>query len=237
MVESMLAPGRLGEGLRIYAIGDIHGCVDRLTALHTIIQQDIANHAVVETLLIHLGDYVDRGPDSAGVLELLAGTIAPAVNRRVDLQGNHEVMMLSALSGDEGAAVIWLDNGGDATLHSYGVNAGTDPEGWAAIIPAPHRHWISTRQITHREGGYLFVHAGIRPGRKIHRQSPDDLLWIREPFLSSTASHPFVIVHGHTPAAAPEIRANRIGIDTGAVMGGALTCLVLENDSMRFLSA
>ena len=237
MVESLLAPGRLSEGQRIYAIGDVHGCLDRLETLHRAIAADILGQPKVETVLIHVGDYVDRGPDSAGVVGLLAGAIAPPVSRRVDLQGNHEAMMLAALSGDRALADAWLDNGGDATLGSYGLSADDGPERWAAAIPEADRRWIGTRQITHREGGYLFVHAGIRPGRKIHLQSPDDLLWIREPFLSSTLSHPFVIVHGHTVVDAPVIRANRIGIDTGAVMGGALTCLVLENDQMRFLSA
>ncbi len=237
MVESTLAPGRLPEGQRIYAVGDVHGCLDRLEVLHRAIAADIASQAAADTMLIHMGDYIDRGPDSAGVLKLLAGAIAPSVNRRVDLQGNHEVMMLAALSGDAQSINGWLDNGGDATLQSYGLSAGADAGLWASVIPEADRHWINTRQIMHREGGYLFVHAGIRPGRPIHLQSTDDMLWIREPFLSSIARHPFVIVHGHTVVREPEIRANRIGIDTGAVMGGPLTCLVLEDDQMRFLSA
>ena len=100
-----------------------------------------------------------------------------------------------------------------------------------------HQQWIDTRALTHREGGYLFVHAGIRPGRKLQRQTPDDLLWIREPFLSSAECHPLVVVHGHTPSARPTILPNRIGIDTGAFMGGPLTCLVLEENKMHFLTA
>ncbi len=119
MVDSTLAPANLRQGLRIYAIGDVHGCLDQLVALHYAIAADLSSSPVSESLLIHLGDYVDRGPDSAGVNWLLTGTVAPAVSRRVDLQGNHEVMMLAALSGARGAAENWIDNGGNTTLESY----------------------------------------------------------------------------------------------------------------------
>ena len=134
-------------------------------------------------------------------------------------------------------AESWLENGGETTLESYHVPLNASPADWRLHVPLAHRQWISTRELTHQEGGYLFVHAGIRPGRPLHKQGPDDLLWIREPFLSSKETYPLVVVHGHTPANAPEVRANRIGIDTGAVMGGRLTCLVLEEDGMRFLTA
>ena len=237
MVDPSLAPASLRPGLRIYAIGDVHGCLDRLVTLHWAIAADLAARPVAESLLIHLGDYVDRGPDSAGVIWLLTGSVAPAVSRRVDLQGNHEALMMAALSGQPRPAEVWVDNGGGATLKSYAAPPDALPDEWSQSVPLLHRHWIATRPMTHQEGGYLFVHAGIRPGRKLIRQSPDDLLWIREPFLSSRQLHPFVVVHGHTPRAEPDIRPNRIGIDTGAVMGGALTCLVLEENRMNFLTA
>ena len=237
MVQSQPAPATLRPNLRVYAIGDVHGCLDQLVALHWAIAADLAAHDVAESVLVHLGDYVDRGPDSAAVVWLLAGAVAPPVTRRADLQGNHEVMMLAALEGRARLAESWLENGGAATLESYHVPLDASPADWHLSIPLAHRQWISTRELTHREGGYLFVHAGIRPGRELIRQSPDDLLWIREPFLSSNETHPLVVVHGHTPASVPELRPNRIGIDTGAVMGGTLTCLVLEEDRMRFLTA
>ncbi len=237
MVDPSLAPGSLRSGLRVYAIGDVHGCLDRLVALHWAITADLAANPVAESVLIHLGDYVDRGPDSAGVIWLLTGSVAPPVSRRVDLQGNHEVMMMAALTADSRAAEGWVENGGSATLESYRVPPDALPADWLTHVPLQHRQWIKTRQVTHQEGGYLFVHAGIRPGRKIYRQSTDDLLWIREPFLSSSEKHPFVVVHGHTPTAAPEIRSNRIGIDTGAALGGVLTCLVLEENRLRFLTS
>ena len=237
MVYPSLAPASLRPGQRIYAIGDVHGCLDQLLALHSEIAADLAIRPVEESLLIHLGDYVDRGPDSAGVVGLLHGRAVPQVSRRIDLQGNHEAMMLAALTGKPDPAALWFDNGGSATLESYGVPHDALCDEWSHSVPAAHQHWIGSRPLTHQEGGYLFVHAGIRPGRKIARQTADDLLWIREPFLSSQDRHPFVVVHGHTPGARPDIRPNRIGIDTGAAMGGVLTCLVLEENRMNFLTA
>jgi serine/threonine protein phosphatase 1 len=237
MVEPSLAPGTLRPDLRVYAIGDVHGCLDRLVALHWAITADLAARPVAESVLVHLGDYVDRGPDSAGVIWLLTGSVAPPVSRRVDLQGNHEAMMAAALAGDPRAADAWVENGGNTTLESYRVPPDATVADWAASVPLAHRQWLKTRDLMHREGGYLFVHAGIRPGQPVARQRPEDLLWIREPFLSFPDKHPLVVVHGHTPTATPQVKANRIGIDTGAVMGGDLTCLVLEEDRMRFLTA
>jgi len=222
----------------VYAIGDVHGCLDRLVTLHWAITADLAAYPVAESVLIHLGDYVDRGTDSAGVIWLLTGTVAPPVTRRVDLMGNHETMMIEAISGDNPrAAESWLENGGTATLESYHVPLEASPAEWGLTVPLAHRQWLKTRELLHKEDSYLFVHAGIRPGKAIARQRPEDLLWIREPFLASQEKHPLIIVHGHTPRSEPDIHANRIGIDTGAVMGGVLTCLVLEDDQMRFLTA
>ena len=237
MVYSSLAPASLPPGKRVYAIGDVHGCLTQLLTLHSKIAADLAERPIQTSVLVHLGDYVDRGPDSAGVVSLLSDIIAPPVSVRADLCGNHEAMMRASLSGDLRAANVWLENGGNATLQSYGVRPDALLDDWLQRVPAAHQRWIAARELTHREGGYLFVHAGIRPGRKLHRQADDDLLWIREPFLSSSDRHPLVIVHGHTPAPMPAIHANRIGIDTGAVMGGTLTCLVLEENRMHFLTA
>ncbi len=238
MVDSTLAPGVLRPGLRVYAIGDVHGCLDRLVSLHWAITADLAARPIAESVLVHLGDYVDRGPDSAGVIWLLTGAVAPPVTRRVELMGNHETMMIEALSGDNPrAAEAWLDNGGATTLESYHVPATASPAEWTQKVPLAHRQWLKTRAMLHVEDGYLFVHAGIRPGRPLARQRPEDMLWIRDTFLNSRERHPLIVVHGHTPSQGPDIQANRIGIDTGAVMGGSLTCLVLERDRMHFLSA
>jgi serine/threonine protein phosphatase 1 len=239
MVDPQLAPGRLPEGRRVYAVGDVHGCLDRLVALHWKIAADLAARPVRDSVLVHLGDYVDRGPDSAGVIWLLAGTIAPPVSRRVDLRGNHEAMMLEALHQGGRAAGQWLDNGGEQTLESYKV---PEPmrirtQEWRRAVPASHTTWLNSLELMHREGTYVFVHAGIRPGVSLKSQSTEDLLWIREPFLSDTSHRDVVVVHGHTPRPEPELRDNRIGIDTGAAMGGKLTCVVLEEDRLRFLTA
>jgi serine/threonine protein phosphatase 1 len=238
MIDSSLAPGQVPAGRRIYAIGDVHGCLDRLVDLHWKIAADLAAFPVADSVLIHLGDYVDRGPDSAGVVTLLAGTIAPPVSRRVDLKGNHEDLMLGALAGNRLTAGTWLDNGGEETLRSYGVAMppALRPEAWRTRVPPDHQHWLAGLDMTHREGSYLFVHAGLRPGVSIRNQSPEDMMWIREPFLSDRSRRDVVVVHGHTPSKGPEVLANRICIDTGAVMGGQLTCLVLETNQLRFLS-
>ncbi len=234
-----LAPGRMPDGRRAYVIGDIHGCLDRLVSLHFQIAADLAARPVPYSLLIHLGDYVDRGPDSAGVLWLLAGDVRPRVNQRVDLKGNHEVMMLDALAGRSQAPAHWIDNGGDATLESYRITIGDQlrPAEWRATVPSLHVDWMQRLDLMHREGNYLFVHAGIRPGVPIRAQKSDDVMWIREPFLSDRGAREVVVVHGHTPRPQPEVFENRIGIDTGAAMGGRLTCLVLEGEGMRFLTA
>ncbi|HTZ70821.1 MAG TPA: metallophosphoesterase family protein [Acetobacteraceae bacterium] len=239
MVDPQLAPGRMPEGRRVYVIGDIHGCLDKLVSLHFQIAADLAARPVPYSALLHLGDYVDRGPDSAGVLWLLAGAVKPPVTRRIDLKGNHEVMMLDALRGHPQAAGHWLDNGGDATLDSYQVRPDDHlrPELWRAAVPDLHVDWMQRLELMHGEGSYLFVHAGIRPGVPVNAQATDDLLWIREPFLSDRRQRDIVVVHGHTPRPMPDVQENRIGIDTGAAMGGRLTCMVLEEDQMRFLTA
>ncbi len=237
MVDTSLAPSSLPPETRVYVIGDVHGCLTQLASLHGMVASDLALRPIQDSVLVHLGDYIDRGPGSAGVVALLSEDVTPPVGRRADLCGNHEAMMCAALSEDLRAADAWLMNGGDATLASYGVSSDALPTQWAEAIPSAHRQWIASRALTHKEGGYLFVHAGIRPGRKLHRQTDEDLLWIREPFLSSQDRHPLVIVHGHTPSPVPVVRNNRIGIDTGAFMGGLLTCLVLEEDRMHFLVA
>ncbi len=231
------APGHLAPGTRIYAIGDIHGCLDRLEALHARIEADMRDDPQPRTLLIHVGDYVDRGPDSAGVVARLADGRVPETTARIDLMGNHERMMLDALRGRTlRDAEHWLGNGGDATLASYGASHAGGQAAWRAAIPERHRIWLLQRDLSHAEGSYLFAHAGIDPTRAPDDQTEQALLWIREPFLSDDTPRDVVVVHGHTPSRTPVIRFNRIGIDTGAALGGELTCVVLEGRRLRFLS-
>jgi serine/threonine protein phosphatase 1 len=153
----------------------------------------------------------------------------------VNLMGNHEHMMLSAIAGiDRDAPAQWLSNGGADSLLSWGIPRSVPAAEWAARIPVQHLLFLRDLVINHRIGPYLFVHAGVMPGVPLDQQTRQDMMWIREPFLSSRADHGAVIVHGHTPKREPIVMPNRIAIDTGAVLGGALTCLMLEADSLAF---
>jgi serine/threonine protein phosphatase 1 len=236
-MHSMPAPASLPPGRRVYAIGDVHGCDEPLAMLHTMIADDLARRPCTSAVLVHIGDYVDRGPDSCGVVaRLAAGDSVPGV-ATINLMGNHEQTMLDALAGEGAAMTDWMINGGGAALRSWGG----DPEAprctWPRAVPAEHVAFLRNLALSHREGGYLFVHAGVRPGVPLDKQSRQDLLSIRQAFLYSEADFGLVVVHGHTPKADPVVRANRIGIDTGAVYGGRLTCAVLEADRVAFLYA
>ncbi len=234
--EERAAPAALPEGLRLYAIGDVHGCADRLARLLQLIADDAATAPQTTRRLIFLGDYVDRGEDSRGTVEqVLSGPGFPA--ETVALMGNHEAMMRAALElpADEGAVSLWLANGGLATLASYGADPALPVALWRERVGEAHRNFLRRLAKCHAAGGYVFVHAGVRPGVPLDAQNEEDLLWIREPFLSSADDHGAVVVHGHTPTREPVIRPNRIGIDTGAVYGGKLSALVLWADRMRFI--
>lgn len=234
---------KVPEETRIYAIGDIHGSLDLLEALQDSILEDAAKAPDLRHVVVYLGDYVDRGPDSKAVIDRLLKDPLDALER-VYLIGNHEVFLLQFLE-DKSTAMTWLMNGGTATCTSYGVDPTMAPDGVDALawlqghlekaLPARHKKFLQNLKLHHAEGDYLFVHAGIRPGVALEDQDPEDMLWIREPFLSSRADFGAVVVHGHTPSHEPEVRANRIGVDTGACFGGHLTALVLESDSQRFL--
>ena len=238
MIDFVTAPATLPPGHRAYAIGDVHGCLDRLATLHERIAEDLATRPVDDSILIHLGDYVDRGLDSAQVIDWLSGGAPVPAGRIVNLMGNHEDMMLHALAGtDKEATSIWLANGGADSLSSWEISRKVPAADWTSLIPEEHQRFLRELEISFRVGGYLFVHAGIRPEVPLDYQDKQDMLWIREPFLSWKHSHAAVVVHGHTPRHDPEIRLNRIGIDTGAVMGGALTCAVLEGDRIGFMQS
>jgi serine/threonine protein phosphatase 1 len=234
--------GSLPDGLRVYAIGDIHGRFDLLQALYTMIRRDLDEAPPAQSVEIFLGDYVDRGPRSRDVLAWLIDA-PPATGERICLLGNHEDMLLSAV-GDPAFLEQWLVNGGWDTLDSYcapqwrhGARV-TVAEAYAALlsaVPQNHRDFLTNLRRSASFGSYLFVHAGLRPGRLLEEQDPLDLIWIREPFLSCGIHFGAIVVHGHTPVPEPEIRANRINIDTGAFFTGRLTCLALEGETRRFL--
>jgi diadenosine tetraphosphatase ApaH/serine/threonine PP2A family protein phosphatase len=236
LITLSAAPGRLPEGRRIYAIGDVHGCDVQLGNLHELIAEDLARRPIETPLLLHIGDYVDRGADTAGVLQrLLTESPIPGMPV-VNLVGNHDETMLHALSGDRAAATDWLFAGGAPALQSYGIDPDSPRESWPEQVPSEHLDFLRGLTLTHRDGGYFFVHGGVRPGVPLEQQAREDLLRMRQPFLYSEMSFGAVVVHGHTPVRDPVVRHNRIAIDTGAVFGGKMTCLVLEGETLGFLT-
>jgi serine/threonine protein phosphatase 1 len=236
-----LAP-QLSETGRLYVIGDIHGRSDLLDRMVEAIARDLESAPASDCLTVTLGDYIDRGPDSKGVLERLARN--PFPTDFVALKGNHEALLVGFLR-DPAVAGHWRRLGGLETLHSYGVAVGElmmgrnydqGRDALAAALPPAHEKFLASLQLSLTVGRYFLCHAGVRPGVPLARQSEDDLLWIRDEFLDSGSDFGKIIVHGHTPIEAPEMRPNRINIDTGAFMTGRLTCLVLDQERVRFLS-
>lgn len=232
---------RVPDGLRIYAVGDIHGRLDLLDPLLARIDADLAGHPLDQSIQVFLGDYIDRGQASAQVVERLIRR--SEAYPTICLKGNHEACMLEFLENPE-SLIGWGRNGGLTTLMSYGVEPVLNPDfdtrlrlaaELAEALPATHREFLSSLPLTFSCGDFLFVHAGVRPGIPLARQREEDLLWIREAFLCHEAPFEKVIVHGHTPVMEPEIRGNRIGIDTGAYATGRLTCLRLEGEDMRLI--
>jgi len=232
-----------------YAIGDIHGHLDLLLRAHELIETDRARHGLAGAPVVHLGDLVDRGPDSPGVIALLAGGIARGQNWLV-LRGNHDRMFAGFLDDpgrqDPGlrAQFSWLHPriGGAETLAAYGVRAPADrPLAQVhaealGCVPQAHRDFLAGLANAHRLGELLFVHAGIRPGIALDRQTETDLVWIREPFLSHPDPHPWLVIHGHTAVERPEHHGNRVNIDSGAAYGGPLSAVVIEGGAVWHLT-
>ena len=235
-------PARTREaagGSRIYAIGDVHGCREQLDALLARIRTDAQDHEG-DVSLVFVGDLVDRGPDSAGVIDRLLRPFRFAEQVHA-VMGNHEEAMLAVYDG-VGDVKAWLSYGGIETLESYGIDRseqfspGFDAAAkMHAAIPEAHIEFLRARPDSVQIGDYLFVHAGIRPGVPIDEQSPSDLRWIRNEFLASESDHGATVIHGHTIAPAPQSLSNRVGIDTGCYAGGPLTAVVLEGNERRFL--
>lgn len=240
------ATARTPEGTLIYAIGDIHGQLHLLDALLARIGEDAAGaDGAKRRVLVFVGDYVDRGPDSAGVI-VRVSTGLPGGFEPHCLMGNHEAILLEFLEQPETLA-HWLMNGARETLASYGVDSpemDASPrdvtacrEAFAAALPPAHLAFLKALPPTFSLGGYLFVHAGIRPGVALEDQALKDLLWIREEFLDCDDDFGMVVVHGHTPVLEPVVKPNRIDIDTGAWVHGRLTALRLFGAERSFLSA
>lgn len=223
------------KGHRGYAIGDVHGRLDLLERLLARIESEIAERPKRKTSIVFLGDLIDRGPASAQVVERLR-TYAPPGASTHFVMGNHEEVMVRVLSGETNLLQSWLKFGGIETLRSYGVDARKLARMQSAevvslltqTVPPEHVEFLRSFADSISFGGYLFVHAGIRPGIDLAEQSQSDLRWIREPFLDDTTDHGFVVVHGHTITNSVEVTPNRIGIDTGAFCTGTLTALAIE---------
>lgn len=235
---------RIPPGLRLYAVGDIHGRADLLRAMMAQIATDAAQAPGLRKQLVFLGDYVDRGYHSRDVIDLLRTELPPEFTP-VFLRGNHEDVMLRFIDGDLKIAPDWFFFGGRETIASYGLPPPPQNltgaliqkihEDFTARLPLDQIAFLRATQMTHQCGDYIFVHAGLRPGLPLERQLREDLLYIRNEFLHSDEDFGGRVVHGHTIAAAPVIRHNRIGIDTGAYATAKLTCLILEGSDTRFL--
>jgi serine/threonine protein phosphatase 1 len=228
-------------GVRVYAVGDVHGRLDLLDGLLEKILHD-GEQATHDRVIVYLGDYVDRGADSKGVIDRLLAQPPRGFSAR-HLRGNHDQSLLDFLE-DPSHYLMWKDYGARETLLSYGV---LPPRGESdtvlekardelkSALPEAHLQFLNGLELSVTIGDYFFVHAGVRPGLPLTKQSPQDLMWIREEFLTSSTDFGKVVVHGHSPSPLPVKRFNRIGVDTGAYATGRLSCVVLEGTQCRFL--
>lgn len=232
----------LPEGERVYAIGDVHGCDRQLAAMLSLIAADNAHLPPARVSLVMLGDYIDRGPASAAVLQRLGQPLSWC-HQTVLLKGNHEEMLETFLA-DPAYGAQWRHFGGLETVASFGIDVAemrrgrgleAAREALATAMAGCGEMW-GRLVLHHAIGDYFFCHAGVRPGVALDQQSEKDLLWIRGEFLSADHDFGKIIVHGHTPVEKPEIARHRINVDTGAYATGLLSCVVLDGTSARFLS-
>ncbi|MCG2645572.1 MULTISPECIES: metallophosphoesterase family protein [Bradyrhizobium] len=239
---SVRIPAALPAGVRIYAIGDIHGRADLLRSVLEQISSDCTKNPAERPMLVFLGDYIDRGPSSKEVLDILVRCKANIES--IFLKGNHETFV-SAFLQDPMALDSWRTCGGLETLHSYGLRPTLQPDiqeridlavQFATTLPDDHRAFLDSLQPWFQCGDVLFVHAGIRPNIPIAHQDESDFLWIREEFLNFTAPFEAFVVHGHTPVRVTDVRTNRLNIDTGAFVTGRLTCVAIEGSAVRQIS-
>jgi len=235
----LLGEARTPPDTRLYAIGDIHGCIRQFDEVLLKIDQDLEASPVRHHRIITLGDYVDRGPDSRAVLDRLIKE--KETRPLICLRGNHDQRMLEFMDIPEDVGETFLHYGGRELLQSYGV----DPDSTGNMtalskvfcnqVPGNHIAFLDDLVLSHGEQDYFFCHAGIMPGIPLDQQVPADLLWIRNRFLISQVEHPKVIVHGHTPRDAIDLQPNRVNLDTQCYFSGLLSCLVLEGNSHRLL--
>jgi len=243
-VFSKWSAARIADGIRIYAIGDVHGCSSHLERLLALVEEHITAFPSRRPILVFLGDYIDRGPASRQVIDQL---IVLREHREVIcLKGNHESYLVEFLKNP---AILpkWFQYGGLDTLHSYEITPRShfDPKEQEYLATAlslalhkrGHLEFLDQLKISFLCEDFFFVHAGVRPGIPLDQQSEEDLLWIRDDFLHHGGFLGKIVVHGHTPVSHPEVCSNRINIDTGAYATGRLTCLIIERDRMKFISS
>jgi serine/threonine protein phosphatase 1 len=235
------AKPKLPDGVRIYAISDIHGCAHLLERMLAVIDADVAHSRPYRAIEVFLGDYIDRGPDSRSTLDLLIRRARGG--NAVFLKGNHEAF-LAEVFRDPSRIPDWFQLGGLQTLLSYGLSPSPSPDDeeqralvseLAAAMPPQHREFLKRLRLTFTCGDFFFVHAGVRPGIPLSQQREVDLLWIREEFLHSQKNFGKYVVHGHTPVRSAELLANRANIDTGAFATGNLTLLSIQGSRLLAL--
>ncbi len=231
----------LPEGVRIYAVGDIHGRADLLEDILTRIDDHLAAHPVARPVEVYIGDYIDRGPESFQVIDRLVQRAES--HETINIKGNHETFLFEFLKRPS-VLRDWSVIGGLETLRSYGLKPPLNPDEVAqhqlsvllrAAFPKAHRMFLGNLQTFFTCGKYFFAHAGVRPGVPLAKQREEDLLWIRDDFLLYEGDFEKIIVHGHTPVRDIDIRHNRINIDTGAFATGRLSCLVFEAAKVELL--
>jgi serine/threonine protein phosphatase 1 len=232
---------RIPDGIRIYAIGDVHGRADLLIRKFERIDASLAGSRSSRPIHVLLGDYIDRGPASRDVIDLLIAR--SRTHELVCLRGNHESMLLSFL-GHPAVLASWGALGGFETLASYGLAPVRLPDDatmlhlsdeLGRVLPHSHRQFFDSLQLSFTCGDFFFAHAGVKPGVPLEQQKEEDLLCIRQEFLSFKRSFPKIVVHGHTPVMKPDVLHNRINIDTGAYATGRLTCLMIEGETLGFV--
>ena len=236
-LNSMPKP-RLPEGIRIYAVSDIHGCSDQLRNVFAAIDYHLAHAGPARALHVFLGDYIDRGPASRQTIDLLIERSRR--HESIFLKGNHEAFMLEVLQ-DPARLEAWKEYGGFQTLMSYGLAPSIKPDreeqnelvqALRQGLPNHHRWFFDNLRPSFVCGDFFFAHAGVKPGVPLRQQREEDLLWIRDEFLQSKQNFGKFVVHGHTPVPKAEIRPNRINIDTGAYATGILTLLTIQGERM-----
>lgn len=230
------------DGICIYAIGDVHGRLDLLRKMHETIAADRGEHPDRDWRVVHLGDYVDRGPDSKGVIDFLVSA-CEADERMIALAGNHDAAFLDFLATPSRDG-LFANSGGRETALSYGVTLdfqdaerfGTGHEALGQAVPPAHLAFLRTLKRSVSFGDFFFCHAGIRPGVPLEEQNPEDLIWIRWDFLNHAGLHPKVVVHGHTPGTDVDVLANRINLDTGAFKTGRLSAVAIDGAEKQILA-